>query len=124
MSSPNGTVTNLSGDGSVLKVVWTLTTANYTGSPFPCPEHYHKSVMATGTFGGATVQLTGSNDDTNYYPLNNRAGTAIALTAAGMADCDGVCSSIEPTLSVVGSGATIVVTALLYAKASRFAQRS
>ena len=41
------------------------------------------SIQVIGTFGGASVALQGSNDGTNWVGLGDRAGTAIAITAAG-----------------------------------------
>jgi hypothetical protein len=41
------------------------------------------SIQVVGTFGGASVALQGSNDGTNWVGLSDRAGTAIAITAAG-----------------------------------------
>jgi hypothetical protein len=43
----------------------------------------HGSIQASGTFGGGTVALQGSNDGTNWFSLADLGGTAIALTAAG-----------------------------------------
>lgn len=44
------------------------------------------SIQAVGTFGGGTVKVQGSNDGTNWVDLNDTAGTAIGLTAAGGAN--------------------------------------
>ena len=44
------------------------------------------SIQVVGTFGGASVALQGSNDGTNWVGLSDRAGTAIAITAAGGAE--------------------------------------
>ncbi len=124
MATPNGTVTNVSGDGSVIKVTWTLTTADNTGSPFDCSEYYYKTVQVSGTFGAATAILEGSCDNsTNFFTLTNKAATALGLTVASAGDCDGLVQSIRPRLSVVGVGATVVVTVLLFAPSSRFAQK-
>jgi len=39
--------------------------------------------QATGTFGGATLVLQGSNDGTNWVTLTDETDTAISLNAAG-----------------------------------------
>ena len=44
------------------------------------------SIQAVGTFGGGTVKLQGSNDNTNWVDLNDTAGTVIGLTAEGGAE--------------------------------------
>lgn len=43
-------------------------------------------IQAIGTFGGTTVKLQGSNDNTNWVDIKDTAGTAIGLTAAGGAE--------------------------------------
>ena len=44
------------------------------------------SIQVVGTFGGASVALQGSNDGTNWAAINDRSGTAIAITAAGASE--------------------------------------
>ncbi len=123
MGTPAATKTDNSGDSSVLKVVWALTTADHTGAAVRCPEHFHKSIYTTGTLGASTAVLEGSNDGTNFYPLTIKAGTAIALAALGAADCDGTCEFIRPRLSVVGVGAAVTCTVLMRAPAGLSAQK-
>ena len=53
-----------------------------TGTSSSVPEYSDKTVQITGTFGGATVTLQGSNDDTNWTTLTDIQGTALAVTAA------------------------------------------
>lgn len=57
------------------------------------------SVQATGTFGGATITLTGSNDGTNYVTLKDPSGTAISLTAAGAFEFSTAMLYIKPGIS-------------------------
>ena len=65
---------------------WTAVTEADTCAPVKIePAMFAYSVQAAGTFGGATVALHGSLDGTNYVALKDASGTAIAMTAAGIA---------------------------------------
>lgn len=44
-----------------------------------------KTVSVTGTFDSATVILQGSNDNSNWFTLNDVYGNALSFTAAAMA---------------------------------------
>ena len=61
------------------------------------------SIQVIGTFGGASVALQGSNDGTNWVGLADRAGTVIALTAAGGAEFSTSFVYLRP-LATGGSG--------------------
>ena len=37
--------------------------------------------LATGTYSGGDIKLTVSQDDVNYYPLNDKDGVQIVLSA-------------------------------------------
>ena len=41
-----------------------------------------KTVQITGTFGGATIVIEGSNDGTNFGTLNDNTGASLSFTAA------------------------------------------
>jgi hypothetical protein len=70
------------------------------------------SVQVTGTFGGATITLQGSNDGTNYVTLKDSAGTAISFTAAGMAEFSTAALYLKPTSSG-GTADNVTVTVIL-----------
>jgi hypothetical protein len=70
------------------------------------------SVQVTGTFGGATITLQGSNDGTNYVTLKDSAGTAISFTAAGMAEFSTAALFVKPTSSG-GTADNVTVTVIL-----------
>lgn len=44
------------------------------------------SVQVTGTFGGATFKLLGSNDDVTYFPIKDAQGNALSFTANGASE--------------------------------------
>jgi hypothetical protein len=70
------------------------------------------SVQVTGTFGGATITLQGSNDGTNFVTLKDSAGTAISVTAAGMAEFSTAALYLKPT-STGGTADNVTVTVIL-----------
>jgi len=104
--------------GEMRQVQWTLS-AGDDGAPVSLAEFTDRSVQFTGTFGGASVALQGSNDltsPTNWFPLTDYQGNDISKSAAAL---EGIA---EPTVWVRplvtgGSGTTIVAT--LAARRSR-----
>ncbi len=102
-----------SADGSIIKLSWPLTTANADGASFQLPEFSEICFTATGTWGGATFAVEGSNDGTNWVALSNSAGGAAATATA-----DKAITIVErplhirPKLTTAGSGAVITVIAL------------
>ena len=71
------------------------------------------SVQVTGTFGGATVAIQGSNDGTNWVALNDEAAPASAcsFTAAGVKGVLQFTKYIKPV--VTGGTATGLVVSLI-----------
>lgn len=86
--------------GGCTKVFWeALATGDTIGTDLPARGEPVGSVQVTGTFGGATVTLTGSNDGTNYVTMKDVYGTAISFTSAGMANFNGLPLYIKPAIS-------------------------
>ena len=56
-------------------------------------------MQAVGTFGGGTVKLQGSNDNTNWVDLNDVTGTAIGLTGTGGAEFTTSALYIRPIIT-------------------------
>ena len=54
------------------------------GADAGSPSFADKTVHVTGTFGGATVTIEGSNDGTNFVTLNDAGGSALSFTSAGL----------------------------------------
>lgn len=64
-------------------VVWTpLTSTNNVGDAYDMSAWSDRTAQVTGTFGSATLIMQGSNDGTNWFPLNNLQGTAWSIAAA------------------------------------------
>lgn len=103
-----------SGDGSVVLFNWALTTANTDGLPFEFTEYADVCFSATGTWGGATMAVEGSNDGATWVGLNNAAGGAAATATANK-----IMTIIErpryirPNLTTAGTGAAVTVIATL-----------
>lgn len=89
---------------------WAAVTESDTFKPVKVERAlFAYSVQASGTFGGATVALHGSLDGTNYVALSDAQGSAIALTAAGMASGGGLAIWLKPVASG-GSSQSLNVT--------------
>lgn len=104
----------LSSRGSDTQVrSFAMTTANRDGAVLPMEHLRELYVTVTGTWGGATFVLQGSNDGSNWFTMDDKGGTAISLTADGGSGTGDYPLFVRPYLSVVGAGATltaIVVT--------------
>ena len=105
--------TDINGNGSVVMAVWTLTSADATGDAMSWADWADRSVTFTGTWGGATAALEGSNDGTNWIPLADPQGTAISKTANAIEAVLELTRFVRPKLTTAGSGATIVATILM-----------
>lgn len=104
-------------DDSVLHATWTLTSADATGDPVSYPEWADITWVVQGTWGGATLKINGgaiASSIVTTTGLSNAAGGAEASASA-----DKVFMTIErplyvrPALTTVGSGASVIVTALM-----------
>lgn len=71
-----------------------------------------RSVQITGTFGGATIVVQGSNDGTNYAPLTDPQGNAISKTSAAIEQISEISRFVKPTTSG-GTSSAITVSLLL-----------
>lgn len=66
------------------------------------------SVQVSGTIGGATIVLQGSNDGVTYATLNDVDGNALSFTAAGYKELTSGAAFIKPSISG-GTGDSINV---------------
>jgi hypothetical protein len=110
------TVTNNvgSGDGSIVQFTYALTSTNTDGAPIALPEWADVCWTFTGTWGGATAAVEGSNDGATFMALANAAGGAAATASANK--CMTIIEnplSTRPNLTTAGSGAAITAIATL-----------
>lgn len=104
------------GDGSVRIATWSAGATGDSGTAVELPEWSDNCVQVTGTFGGATVTVEGSNDGSTWATLNNAQGTAISLTAAGLKQIVERPRYIRPT--VTGGAASAMVVTLVMRRAN------
>lgn len=112
MATITPTVTRAADPGvlDVYATAWAMGNAD-TGLPMQMSGASDRSVQASGTFGGATVKLEGSNDGVTYFTLNDPIGTDITGTSAYLYQIMELTRYIRPVTSG-GTGTTITVTVL------------
>lgn len=103
---------SIGGDDICHLLTWALTTANADGSPEERPQWWDRVFIATGTFGGATLTIEGSNDGTNWVALKDTTGAAATLTAAGCLHIQKTPRFMRPNLTTPGTGAAVTVSCL------------
>lgn len=114
MATVNPTITDLSGDGQVIKATWALTSSNRDGAPLGIKyaSHADRTVYFLGTWGGATAAVEGG-DGSTYVALTDPQGNAIAKTADGIEVITETPEFTRPNLTTAGAGATITATMIL-----------
>jgi hypothetical protein len=107
------TTSNVDGSFDGKLFTYTLTTADPAGDAFEYLQHVDLCFQAVGTWGGATLTAQGSNNGTDWFSLTNASGgAAITFTADGGKQSIERPRFIRPNLTVVGAGATVVVTVM------------
>lgn len=103
------TRTDVWGDGSSILLVWTPLTEADTCRAVALPAHSDKSVHASGTFGGASVSVQGSNNSgASFVALNDAAtGTPVAITAEAI---KAVLENTQQIKPVAAGGAAQILT--------------
>ena len=97
---------------------WALAGAD-DGAPYSLPFSADLTFQVTGTFGGATVKLQGSNNGTDWFDLTKKGGTsALSVTAAGGGTANENPAYIRPIASG-GTGSALVATVAIHARYSK-----
>lgn len=93
---------------------WASVTETDTFEPLELTSKRFRSlcIQVGGTFGGATVVVNGSNDDTTYAGLDDQAGTAISVTAAAVKNIGDFPLYVKPVASG-GTGQSLTVKLLV-----------
>jgi hypothetical protein len=68
-------------DGAIV-VTWAALAGTDVGSPFRVPSSADLTFQVSGTFGGATVTLQGSNDSTTWHGLSQKGVGATTMSYA------------------------------------------
>ena len=82
------------------------------GDTLDCTRYVEKSVQVSGTFGGATLQIQGSNDGSTWAVLTDAQGNDLAITTAKIEMVSEATRFIRPLVSG-GDGTTSLVVSLL-----------
>lgn len=99
-------------------VVWTGLLNGDDGSVFEGYDWADAAVQITGTFGvGGSINITGSNDGTNYVVLTDPQGNAITKTSAAIEQVSEGVKSFKPVVTA-GDGTTSL-TVTMYARRNR-----
>jgi len=115
MATRDATITY---DTNRATVVWTGLLNGDDGSPFEGFDWADASVQITGTFGvGGSINMTGSNDGTNYVVLTDPQGNAITKTSAAVEQVSEGVKSFRPAVTA-GDGSTSL-TVTMYARRNR-----
>ena len=111
----NPTITDISQDGSVVLVKWTLTSADATGVAVPWVQWADRTVLFYGgaTWGAATAAFEGSNDGTNFIALADGQGGAISKTTDSVESIVELTQFARPRLTTVGTAASIAVSLVM-----------
>lgn len=67
---------------TVQQVAWSGLVQDDVGSALPMAQYSDKSVQVTGTFGGATVTIEGSNDNINFFTLVDPHGNNLSFSTS------------------------------------------
>lgn len=98
----------------IVKVEWSGMATGDTITAFQ-PKWAHPvsgSIQFSGTFGGATVTLEGSNDGTNYATLKDMVGAPISMTSAGIVEFTSTVQHVRPAISG-GTGDSVTATVVM-----------
>lgn len=90
---------------------WTLTSENPDGTPIEWAQWADRCFSASGTWGGATLTIRGSNDGITWMTLSNAAGgTGATFTGDGLKSIIELPRYVRPELTAPGTGASVNVT--------------
>lgn len=110
----NKAATRLDREFDGVQLIWSAVTEGDTplSQVLVGQKGINGSIQVNGTFGGMTMALHGSNDDTNYFVLKDLQGNDISFTAAGLKDFTAACAFIKP-VRTGGTSASLTVTVIM-----------
>lgn len=104
---------NPESNGQSVTAVWASMGNADTGTAVDYNHFLDRSIQVTGTFGGATVTVQGSNDGTNFATLSDYQGNLLTLTAAGLKP---IAEGVRYIRVITSGGSGTVVTVTLFAE--------
>ena len=96
---------------------WALLAADDVGDNLDGSSYADRSVQIDGTFGGASVEIQGSNDGTNWYVLTDPQGNLITKTSASLEQISEITRFVRPLID--GGDGTTDITVTLFARRAR-----
>ena len=114
MSTVQGTVTEVSGDGKVKLVSWALAQGD-EGAAAQWTEYADRCFQVAGTFGGASVTIQGSNDGINWASLSDPQGNALTFVTGRIEQALELPVFVRPVVSN-GDGTTALSVTLCMRK--------
>lgn len=103
---------NIKFGGNNAIFAWALA-AGDDGRAVDFSEFADRSVQFSGTFGGATVSLQGSNDGLNWHTLTDPLGTPIAKQSGALVAVTEMTRYVRPLVTGGDVGTAITVTLFL-----------
>lgn len=100
-------------DNGALQVTWTGVSTADTMVAYEVPDQaaWFAALQMTGTWGGSTVTLQGSEDNSTYLTIKDRSGTAISATANARFDLSTGAKYVKPASSGgTGDNVDVVLT--------------
>ena len=97
--------------GTSSLVTWTSVATGDTGKPVESTGFSDRSVQVTGTFGGATCTIEGSNDGSTWATLSDPAGAALTFAATGLKQILQITRYMRP--SVAAGAGTLNINLLM-----------
>jgi hypothetical protein len=104
-------VTQFVGNNAAI-YTWTGLASASSGDKIQGPGWTDRSIQFTGTFGGATLILQGSNDGVNWFTLHDPFSNLLSFTSAALAEVTEVTNYMRPTISG-GDGTTSIIAVLV-----------
>lgn len=99
------------GEARTVLASWSLG-AGDSGVPVRYAGAADRTVQIVGTFGGATVDIQGSLDGTNWSSVTDAQGNAITATSATLEAVTELVRFIRPVVTG-GTGTAVTVTILM-----------
>lgn len=120
MAAIKATFTDVSskGDGSAVKAVWTPVTSSDTFVSITMPEYVARSVHVSGTFGAATVIVSGGNAS-SVVGLHDLQDTAISMTSENIEQVQEGVINYQPSASG-GDGTQSLTVTMLFVGPRRY----
>lgn len=102
-----------SGNDRCTVATWANMAQNDVGMPMGNSQYTDRSFQVAGTFGGATVAVEGTNDDTNWSTLTDLQGNPLLFTTAKIELVTEATLRIRPKVTGGDGTTNLTVSALL-----------